>query len=1137
LVTDINVALATVKAAKLTHNAAVTQHKIIINMKKLILLFSFCCLAVLQSRASCLYEFAVCMPECYGDPITIVNLSVGPGNGNNYSCTNPAYPTITNGCANYFEWHITTNMGTQTITTTNLASVVLPASWFNLGQTYSITLYDNIGGIQGFFSFVYPTLPQIQPGFTMNGSSANSITICEGQTINFQDVSTIINGSFNAIDQHWNFGDGNQTGTGNIPTTSHTYTNNGTYTVVLTLQPYNTSGNPCSPVIITKTVIVNELNSIFTAPGTLCFDQQPVLFTNASTCYTSLLWNFGDGGTSTATNPSHSYSAPGTYTVTLTAFNGAVSDVSTQTVTILAGPSVTINGLTQICSNDLQTTHCASLSGNNFTYNWSATGGTIIGYSGMGTLCPIVNWSPAGGTLTLTMTNNLTGCSTTTSINVTVLPAPPVQINGLTTICPDDLTWSYASGINGNSSWLWSITGGTILSSPTAGLVNVQWPPTGGTLTLNITNNLNGCSSETTIAVNVVNLHAAITGPTTLCNGQNASYQLTSPALLTHTYFWQATGGSIVGPNNGSSVNVNWSPAGGTVCLIESTPEGCHDTVCLDVVPCCNMNVFIESSDACISPCDGYAQVMVTGSSAPYLINWSNGATGSYVQNLCTGNYSVTVTDTAGCIATGTFTIGATGNSTLVTTFNPSVDYTMALGERVYLFDINDDGDDDLVTVNGQQSNGSGVTIRYNQGSPANNTPATVFDNSPNPTLSLLPGVSVQALDYADVNNDGIRDLICQSWTDVHILLNSPSSPGTFTATTPISLVNGFNGGGYRGGFECKDLDNNGYNDVLVLNGLTNEVYIYYNTAGTFNTLQPDQVLPGPPAISYWEAKLADMDNDGDLDVVCGQGGGANSMFVYTNLLGSFNPAYTLYNPSVPGWPRGIDVSDMDNSGTPDFIMTTQDYPNGNNSQLLVNLDVNNPGAVWLSFPFPLGDQPVGQVVADIDNDGDMDVAVAVHFPSSYIRLFFNDGTGNLPTFADYTTTPQTHELAIGDLNGDCCKDMVTANSGSLSSTLFLNTCTTGLGIQTTQGNDEAVQVYPNPSLGEFNLVINMPEAEGKIEIQLVNVLGSTLWVMSEQLVGDTYLKTIDISHLASGSYLLKITMGEHQFVKRIVKN
>lgn len=43
----------------------------------------------------------------------------------------------------------------------------------------------------------------------------------------------------------------------------------------------------------------------------------PVHFTNESSGATSYLWDFGDGNTSTAVNPVHTYNAAGTYTVKL----------------------------------------------------------------------------------------------------------------------------------------------------------------------------------------------------------------------------------------------------------------------------------------------------------------------------------------------------------------------------------------------------------------------------------------------------------------------------------------------------------------------------------------------------------------------------------------------------------------------------------------------------------------------------------------------------------------------------------------------------------------------------------------------------------------------------------------------------
>ncbi len=62
-----------------------------------------------------------------------------------------------------------------------------------------------------------------------------------------------------------------------------------------------------------------------------------VNFTNQSTNFSALLWNFGDNtATSTETNPVHTYADLGAYTVTLTATStdGKVTDVFTARVTI-----------------------------------------------------------------------------------------------------------------------------------------------------------------------------------------------------------------------------------------------------------------------------------------------------------------------------------------------------------------------------------------------------------------------------------------------------------------------------------------------------------------------------------------------------------------------------------------------------------------------------------------------------------------------------------------------------------------------------------------------------------------------------------------------------------------------------------
>jgi trimeric autotransporter adhesin len=73
-----------------------------------------------------------------------------------------------------------------------------------------------------------------------------------------------------------------------------------------------------------------------------------VAFTDSSTgSPTSWSWDFGDGGTSTAQSPSHTYQAAGTYTVKLTVLDGTSSDTLTRTNYIVAGSSGGGGGSTQ----------------------------------------------------------------------------------------------------------------------------------------------------------------------------------------------------------------------------------------------------------------------------------------------------------------------------------------------------------------------------------------------------------------------------------------------------------------------------------------------------------------------------------------------------------------------------------------------------------------------------------------------------------------------------------------------------------------------------------------------------------------------------------------------------------------------
>lgn len=79
--------------------------------------------------------------------------------------------------------------------------------------------------------------------------------------------------------------------------------------------------------------------AMFTVSSEAVLIDETVYFTNTSIDAYSYLWDLGDGITTIAENPSHSYSRAGTYSVSLTAYskNGKVSDFESTAITVAEG--------------------------------------------------------------------------------------------------------------------------------------------------------------------------------------------------------------------------------------------------------------------------------------------------------------------------------------------------------------------------------------------------------------------------------------------------------------------------------------------------------------------------------------------------------------------------------------------------------------------------------------------------------------------------------------------------------------------------------------------------------------------------------------------------------------------------------
>lgn len=194
-------------------------------------------------------------------------------------------------------------------------------TYFNPG-TYTITLIaTNSAGSDTVVQTNYITIHATP---TVNFSSS-ATTGCFPLDVQFNDISDA--GSGNIVSWEWDFGDGTLSSDQNPV---HTYTGAGNYNVSLRV----TNSNGCvqtltRPNYITLTNGVRA-NFTFTAPNN-CKPPASVTFTNRSTGTGTLsyAWDFGDGSTSTLTNPTHTYSTPGQYTVKLVVRNntGCVHEI------------------------------------------------------------------------------------------------------------------------------------------------------------------------------------------------------------------------------------------------------------------------------------------------------------------------------------------------------------------------------------------------------------------------------------------------------------------------------------------------------------------------------------------------------------------------------------------------------------------------------------------------------------------------------------------------------------------------------------------------------------------------------------------------------------------------------------------
>ena len=223
-------------------------------------------------------------------------------------------------------------------------------------------------------------------------------------------------------------------------------------------------------------------------------------------------------------------------------------------------------------------------------------------------------------------------------------------------------------------------------------------------------------------------------------------------------------------------------------------------------------------------------------------------------------------------------------------------------------------------------------------------------------------------------------------------------------------------------GASAADLDNDGYLDLTTVNEVSADVRVFLNRGDGSGLYQP---MLAPQAIGVEASPHApgDFDNDGNLDL-CVSATTSQSVWI---LLGAGDGTFSsITEIPVGGEPHGIQVLDVDGGGDLDVVNANV---GSDNLALMLN---NGAGVFGAPTYFDGGvSGEYGLAAADMDGDGITDLVVGGRNGSEIITM---RGNGN-GTFSAAGTAQgsggATWVVVAGDVDGDGDLDAAAANDGS----------------------------------------------------------------------------------------------------------
>lgn len=385
--------------------------------------------------------------------------------------------------------------------------------------------------------------------------------------------------------------------------------------------------------------------------------------------------------------------------------------------------------------------------------------------------------------------------------------------------------------------------------------------------------------------------------------------------------------------------------------------------------------------------------------------------------------------------------------------------------ESIYTADLDNDNDQDLLFASWSTNDLLNDKIGW-------------FENKGDGRFSeqkiITTNANVAHWVYAtDLDGDNDKDVISASSKDDKIAwyINKGNASATFSDERVITK-----NADYATSVYTADIDGDGDPDVLSSSSLDNKIAWYENLEGSQSF--SSQYVITVYARGAWSVNAADLDGDGDQDVLSASG--INDKIAwYENINGSGNFNYQRRISKTANGAESVFTADLDNDGDQDVLSASH-----GDSKIAWYENTEGTGTFGGQQIITINAISADEVYAtDIDCDGDQDVLSACsYWDKNKIAWYKNiKGEGNFSMEKVITTdAPRAESVYSADLDGDGDQDVLSASLGSSDFTdkiaWYENTdCTGNFGNQqiiTTQlGSGESVYSADIDGDGDMDVI------------------------------------------------------------------